>query len=364
MSFWKGKKVIVTGAGGFIGSHVVEELLHRGAHPVAVLRDTKKNRFIVHIQAKIEVRQADLFDPKATCTAVRGADVVINCAAKVGGIEYNINHPGSIFRDNMTTFINVLEATRVEKVERLVVVSSACVYPRFCTIPTPEKEGFTDRPEPTNEGYGWAKRMEEFLSQAYAKEFGMSIAIVRPYNAYGPRDNFDPASSHVLPALIKRVLDGEDPLVVWGSGNQSRAFLYSEDFARGILAVGEKYAMADPENIGTDREITVREMVETICKIAGKTPKIIYDTTKAEGQPYRNCDTRKMKAKLSWEPRVGFEEGIRKTIEWYQNTQSPLLLEARDEEPKTRRHTKRGHRRSQSHYSGKMLTPRARGTFR
>jgi GDP-L-fucose synthase len=163
--------------------------------------------------------------------------------------------------------------------------------------------------------------MEEFLAQSYNKEFGMKVAIVRPYNGYGPRDNFDPASSHVIPALIKRVLDGEDPLIVWGSGNQSRAFLYAEDFARGILVAGEKYAVADPINIGTDREVTIRELVKIICDIAGKHPKIIYDATKPEGQPRRNCDTTKMKEKLDWEAKVPLDEGIRRTIEWYNENQ-------------------------------------------
>jgi GDP-L-fucose synthase len=179
-----------------------------------------------------------------------------------------------------------------------------------------------DRPEPTNEGYGWAKRMEEFVAQSYAKEFGMRIAIARPYNAYGPRDNFDPQSSHVIPALIRRVMQGEDPLVVWGSGNQSRAFLFATDFARGILEVGEKYAVADPVNVGTDREVTIRELVAIICSAAKKTPRILFDTTQPEGQPRRNCDTTKMRQVIGWEPRVDLEEGIAKTVEWYARQRS------------------------------------------
>lgn len=318
--FWSGKKIAVTGAGGFIGSHVIDELLKLGASPIAIVRNKDKafaSDHLTNALLRVEIREADLMRLSATQKAIRGADIVINCAAKVGGIEYNIKHPGSIFRENLTTFMNIIEAARLEKVERFVVVSSACVYPRFCTIPTPENEGFKDAPEPTNEGYGWAKRMEEFLAQSYAKEFGMKIAIVRPYNGYGPRDNFNPESSHVIPALIKRILGGEDPLIVWGSGNQTRSFLYAEDFARGILAVGEHYAVADPINIGTTEEVRVRDLVEHICNIADKHPKILFDTTKPEGQPRRNCDTTKMNKILDWKPRIELKDGLRKTIEWY-----------------------------------------------
>jgi GDP-L-fucose synthase len=316
-TFWRGRKVAVTGAGGFIGSHVVDKLLEHGADPIAILRDPAKDGFLRPVKGRIEVRQAELLDVGQASRAIAGAQVVINCAARVAGIEYNIKHPGSIFRENMQVFLSVIEACRLEGVERFVIVSSACVYPRFCTIPTPEEEGFKDSPEPTNEGYGWSKRMEEYLGRAYAKEFGMCVAMARPYNAYGPRDNFDPSSSHVLPALIRRVVEGEDPLVVWGSGNQTRAFLYSEDLAEGILQVGEKYATADPVNLGTEREVSVRAMVETILRFTGRNPQVRYDTTKPEGQPRRGCDTRKMKERLHWEPPTGFEEGLRTTIEWY-----------------------------------------------
>jgi GDP-L-fucose synthase len=332
--FWRNKRVAVTGAAGFIGSHVVDELLRLGAKPIAIVRDRSRAVHLSHLSGDasevdpaaarhaVIVREADMQDYDQTIRAIADAEIVINCAARVGGIEYNIKHPGTIFRENMQSFLNVMEASRRIGVERVVVVSSACVYPRFCTIPTPEEEGMRDRPEPTNEGYGWAKRMEEFVAQSYAKEFGMRIAIARPYNAYGPRDNFDPQSSHVIPALIRRVMQGEDPLVVWGSGNQSRAFLFATDFARGILEVGEKYAVADPVNVGTDREVTIRELVAIICSAAKKTPRILFDTTQPEGQPRRNCDTTKMRQVIGWEPRVDLEEGIAKTVEWYARQRS------------------------------------------
>jgi len=316
-SFWKGKRVLVTGGSGFIGSHLVELLVDAGANASITSHSDASIKRNIKQSESITIIKGDLMDYDFALKATKDKDVVMNLAAKVGGIEYNIKHPGSIFRENLQMFMNVLEASRVNGVNRFLTVSSACVYPRFCTIPTPESEGFKDSPEPTNEGYGWSKRMEEFISRAYATEFGMKIAIARPYNAYGPRDNFDPGSSHVIPALIKKVLDGEDPLVVWGSGNQSRSFLYVVDFARGLMEVTEKYAECDPINIGNDTEVTIREIVEAICDITGKKIKIVYDKSKPEGQPRRNCDNTKLKEKTGFVPRIGLREGLKETIDWY-----------------------------------------------
>jgi GDP-L-fucose synthase len=316
--FWKGKKVLVTGGSGFIGSHLVELLLDAGAVvSLTAHRKTSVERNLKSVAEKANVIYGDLLDLNFALEATKGQDIVMNLAARVGGIEYNIKHSGSIFRENLQMFMNVLEASRINKVERLLTTSSACVYPRFCTVPTPEEEGFKDRPEPTNEGYGWSKRMEEFLSEAYSKEYGMKIAIARPYNAYGPRDNFDPKSSHVIPALIRRVVEGENPLMVWGSGNQSRSFLYVVDFAKGLMEVCEKYPEADPVNVGNDTEVTIRELVEAIVELTGKDIEIKYDTTKPEGQPRRNCDTRKLKEKTGYEAKTSLKEGLKATIDWY-----------------------------------------------
>jgi GDP-L-fucose synthase len=200
-----------------------------------------------------------------------------------------------------------------------LVTSSACVYPRFCTIPTPEEEGFKDMPEPTNDGYGFAKRVEEFLGQKYAKQYGMKIAIARPYNAFGPRDNFNPESSHVIPALIKKVLDAPDgsTVEVWGNGKQSRAFLYVEDFARGLMEITEKYAVADVLNIGTNKETTIEDLVNLIVKLSNKQVKIHFDATKPTGQPRRNCDNRKAKEKIAFEANISLSDGLKRTIDWY-----------------------------------------------
>jgi len=320
MNFWKGKKVLVTGGAGFIGSHVVEMLVDKKAKVTVVdnlENGTLKN--LKKVKSKIKFIKSDLKDFGKAKQACKVQEIVLNLVAKVGGIEFNRLHLGTMFRDNVLINTNVLEAARLAKVERFLVVSSACVYQRDCTIPTPETEGFKGVPEPTNEGYGWAKRMAEVQGRLYAQEFGMKIGIVRPYNAYGPRDHFDPEKSHVIPALIKRIFDGEDPLVVWGNGEQSRAFLYVEDFARGLIEAIEKYPVPDPVNIGTTEEIKIKDLIKLLLKLSGKNPKIFFDTSKPAGQPRRNCDTRKAKEKIGYKAQVSLKEGLGKTIKWYRN---------------------------------------------
>ncbi|MEK9178440.1 MAG: NAD-dependent epimerase/dehydratase family protein [Patescibacteria group bacterium] len=241
----------------------------------------------------------------------------MNLAARVGGIEYNRTHQATMLRDNLLIGNVMLESARKEGIEHFLVVSSACVYPRECSIPTPESEGFLSEPEPTNGGYGWAKRMSERLGQYYAEEFGMKVSIVRPYNAYGPRDHFDPQFSHVIPALIKRALDGEDPIKVWGSGKQTRAFLFVEDLVEGMLLAMEKYPKADPVNLGTDEEITIEELVKKILEIGRINAKIEFDLSKPDGSPRRNSDNKKAVGKLGFRAKTTIEEGLRKTIDWY-----------------------------------------------
>ena len=318
-AFWKNKRVLVTGGAGFIGSHVVEKLVAAEARVTVPIR-TKESQltYLQAVREKIDICIADLMHIDKCQEVVEGQDIVMNLAARIGGIEYNIRHPGSIFRDNMQVFMNVLEAARLCEVERVLVTSSACVYPRFCTIPTPETEGMVDRPEPTNEGYGWAKRMEEFLAQAYGQEYGMPLAIARPYNAYGPRDNFDPGSSHVIPALIKRIYDGEDPLTVWGDGSQSRSFLYVDDAARGLLEVAEKYAANDAVNLGAEEEISIRDLVALLVQLSGKQIHVQFDSSKPAGQPRRKCDTRKVIEKIGFRPQVTLTQGLTQTVAWYQ----------------------------------------------
>ncbi len=320
MSFWRNKKVLVTGGAGFIGSHLVERLVAEGAKVRAV--DNLENSSLENLEKvknRIEFIKKDLRILKDCLEASQNQEIVLNLAAKVGGIEFNRKHLGTMFRDNILISTQMLEAARLNDVERFLVVSSACVYPRYCTIPTPEEEGFKDVPEPTNEGYGWAKRMAEVQARTYAQEFGMKIAIARPYNTYGPRDHFAPEKSHVIPALIKRVFDGENPLTVWGDGEQSRAFLYVKDLVEGMLKVIEACPVCDPLNLGTVEEIKIKDLVKLIIKLSGKNPRVHFDTSKPSGQPRRNCNNRKAKEKIGFEARISLREGLEKTITWYRH---------------------------------------------
>lgn len=320
MSCWDRKKVLVTGGGGFIGSHVVERLLQnfRNVKVTVAARMTPENkRNLSAVIKDIRILKADLRDPAACRRVCKGQDMVLNLAASVGGVGYNSKHHGSLFRDNMTLQLNVIEAARLESVSRYLVVSTACVYPRLCKIPTPEAEGFREAPELTNRGYGWSKRMGEYLGQAYAEEFGMKVAIVRPYNAYGPRDHYDPDKSHVIAALVRRVCRGENPLKVWGDGKSTRAFLYVDDFARGLLEVAEKYPKADPVNIGSSDEVSIKSLAQAVLRAAGHDAKLVFDPSKPSGQPRRACDTAKSRKVLGFAAKISLDEGLRRTVAWY-----------------------------------------------
>ena len=336
--FWKNKNVLVTGGTGFIGSHLVEKLVDTGAN-VSILDKLNNNKQSLRFSAspailkqnlssnklknisrvidKVKLINGDCSDLSDSAKACKNQHIVMNLAALVGGIEYNRTHQATMLRANFAIAATMIEAAKQSNVERFLVVSSACIYPRNCSIPTPESDGFLDEPEPTNGGYGWAKRMAEKLGMYYAKEYKMKVAIVRPYNCYGPRDHFDPLTSHVIPALIKRILDGESPLIVWGSGKQTRAFLYVEDLAKGMMMAIEKYPQPDPINLGTDEEITIKDLVHKIVKISGISPKIIFDSSKPDGSPRRNSDNRKSKHLIDFTSQIGLDEGLQKTIEWY-----------------------------------------------
>lgn len=319
-NFWKGKKVLVTGGAGFIGSFVAEKLVWKNAN--VVILDNLQNgnlKNLKDVKDKIKFIKGDCRDLVTAKNACQGIDVVFNLAARVGGIEYNRTHQGTMLRDNLMIGATIIEAARKASVERFLVVSSACVYPRNCSIPTPESEGFLDEPEPTNGGYGWAKRMSEQLGKYYEEEFGMKVGIVRPYNCYGPRDHFDPDTSHVIPALIKRVLDGENPVRVWGTGKQTRAFLYVEDLAEGMISAIEKYPVPDPINLGTDEEISIRDLIQKIIKFTNSKVDIVFDTTKLDGSPRRNSDNRKVRDKIGFVAKTRLDEGLKKTIAWYRN---------------------------------------------
>ncbi|MFH1392002.1 MAG: SDR family NAD(P)-dependent oxidoreductase [Candidatus Diapherotrites archaeon] len=319
MSFYKNKNVLVTGGAGFVGSHVVDELIKLGANTTITVRDSKSKKIKQNIEnpEKIKIIKADLSNEKDCKKAVKNMDIVLNLASNVAGIEYNIKHPGSILTENIIMNTNILEASRIEGIERFLVVSSACVYPRKVTIPTPESEGFKDSPEPTNYGYGWAKRLAEIQAKAYYEEFGMKIAIARPYNAYGPRDKYDDSISHVIAALIKKAFAKGDKMVVWGSGKQTRSFIYVKDLAKGLLEVCEKYPVADPLNLGSDQEISIKELAEMILKISGSKKKLVLDSSYPDGQPRRASDNSKAKKILGFEAKEPFESGLKHAIDWY-----------------------------------------------
>jgi GDP-L-fucose synthase len=321
MSYWKGKRVLVTGGAGFVGSHLVQLLLKEGAS--VRITDNLENSSTANLGSildHVEFLELDLTELESSKKAVRGIQVVLNLAAKVGGVGYNLQHPGQMLTHNLLLSTMVLEAARQADVERFLCVSSACVYPRYCTMPIPETEGFRDLPEASNLGYGWAKRTAEMQAQLYAQEHGMKVAIVRPYNTYGPRDHFELERAHVIPALIKKVLDNQDPVVVWGDGDQTRAFVYVEDLVTGMLLATEKYPEADPLNIGTEEEISVRDLVKLICEESDRSPQIIFDSSKPSGQPRRNADITKAKRLIGYYPRISLREGIKRTLQWYRET--------------------------------------------
>ena len=331
-SFFAGRTVLVLGGSGFVGSHVVEQLLALDASPV-VLSRRPQPRFLAHLGNAVEIVEGTLRDPVVTAAVTRRASVVMNLAANVAGISWNAAHPASMFMNNMELFFNALLAAADAKVDRFLVTSSACVYPRHCSIPTPEFEGFMGEPEPTNAGYGWAKRMEEFLGQAASTEYGLSVAIARPYNCYGPRDNFDPETSHVIPSLIGKAIAaseaGTDSFDVWGDGSHSRGFLYVDDFARGLVETAARYPEADALNIGADDEVTIRQTAEAIASyLSEKTGRRIvpsFDPSGITGQPRRSCDTAKAAEILGYRAKVSLEEGLARTIEWYISNENHSL---------------------------------------
>ncbi len=300
MSFYQNKKVLVTGGTGFIGSHLVEALNAVGAKVTAPSKKT------------LDLKVADKVNQ-----LVKDHDYIFHLAATVGGIHYNSVHPATLLYENTFPGLNVIEAARKFKIKRMLMASSACVYSNSCTIPTPESEGFKDHPESTNFGYGWSKRFLELLAKTYHQEHRMKIAIVRPYNAYGPQDSFDPKNSHVIPALVKRICDGENPLIVWGDGSATRSFIYVTDIVKGMLAALEKYPQPDPINLGTTEEISIKNLSKLIIKLSGKSTKIKFDPKKPNGQPRRNCDTKKAEKILGFKAKTTLEQGLPEVIKYY-----------------------------------------------
>ncbi len=320
MSFWKNKKVLVTGGAGFIGSYLTELLVEAGAK--VTVADNLKRGSKAHIKSVLSdvlLKTGDLTDYSNCVKACAGQQVVLNLAAKVTGIEYNRFHMAEMFEENMKLQMNVLHAASEKKIKRFLQISTACIYPSDAKVPTPESEGERGAPELTNEGYGLAKLMGEKLAKYYTAEHKMEVVIGRPFNAYGPRDHFDEATSHVIPAIMKRVLDGDNPVTIWGTGNQSRAFVHAKDVARGMMLLAEKAPAAQPINIGHDGEITIKKLFEVICEVIGRHPKAYFDTSKPDGYARRSADTTLLKKYTGFVPSVPLKDGIREMLEWFQS---------------------------------------------
>ncbi len=318
MSFWKNKKVVVTGGAGFIGSYLTELLVAEGAQVTVadnLVRGSKSR--IQSVAKKVRLVTGDLFEVNNCVHAFKGQEIVLNLAAKVTGIEYNRFNMADMFECNMKLQMNTLHAAALCKVKRFLQISTACIYPHDAKVPTPESEGTRGAPEPTNEGYGLAKLMGEKLAKYYSVEKKMEVVIGRPFNAYGPRDHFDSATSHVIPAIMKRILDGENPVTIWGTGNQSRVFVHARDLARGMMLLAEKGPVAEPVNIGHDQEVTIKMLFDVICRVTGRSPQPFYDTSKPDGYARRSADTTLLRKYTGFVPSTSLEDGVREMYEWF-----------------------------------------------
>jgi GDP-L-fucose synthase len=309
MSFWKDKSVLVTGGHGFLGSHVIKNLESKGAKVIA---PTHQNYDLVKLE---DVRR--MYDNNP------GTDVVIHLAAKVGGIGANREHPGSFFYENLMMGVQLMHEAYLRKIPKFVALGTVCSYPKYTPVPFREEDIWNGYPEETNAPYGLAKKMMLVQSQGYREEYGFNSVFLLPVNLYGPGDNFNPETSHVIPALIKKCVDavekGEEEVVVWGDGSPTREFLYVEDSAEGIVLAAEKYNKSDPINIGSAFEISIKDLVETIAKETGFKGKIIWDSTKPNGQPRRKLSVDKAEKEFGFKSETNFEEGLKKTIEWYKD---------------------------------------------
>ena len=316
---WAGRRVLVTGGAGFVGSYLVEDLLALGAD-VRVVDDmsTGSPSNLAHL-SDIELLEGDLRDPETARTLVSGMDVVLHLAARAYGMLRSMQNNPEVLRDNSLMAFHVLDACVEEGVERALMVSSSCVYPDDAPVPTPELPVDQGLPESVNEGYGWAKRMLEIQSRYIFEKHGLPIAIVRPFNAYGGRYRWQGAASHVVPSLVKKVLDGDDPVVVWGSGRQSRDLLHARDFALGFRLATECAVDCDPINLASGTPVKLVDLVQKFAELAGVEVEIEFDRSKPDGRPSKHADIAKLQQKVpAFRPTVSLEVGLTEMIEWYE----------------------------------------------
>ena len=305
--FFVDKRVVVTGGAGFLGSYVVEGLQKRGC----------KNILVPKIEEYDLVNVNDIIRMYEDMRP----DIVIHLAAVVGGIGANRRHPGEFFYKNLTMGVQLIEQARLHNIDKFVAIGTVCAYPKFTPVPFKGEDLWAGYPEETNAPYGLAKKMLLVQSQAYRAEFGFNSIFLLPVNLYGPGDNFDPANSHVIPALIKKCVDavkaGDDCIECWGTGRVSREFIYVADAAEGILLATEFYNRPEPVNIGAGFEITIKELAEKIASLTGFAGEIRWDDTMPDGQPRRCLDVSKAREYFGFEAKTSFDEGLKATVDWY-----------------------------------------------
>jgi GDP-L-fucose synthase len=307
--FWKGQKVCVTGGAGFLGSFIVEDL-----HKLEV-----KDVFIPLIE------KYNLVDPQSINQMLDDSqpDIILHLAAQVGGIGANREHPAEFFYNNLMMGVQLMHQAYLRKVKKFVALGTVCAYPKFTPVPFKEENLWDGYPEETNAPYGLAKKMLLVQSQSYRQQYGFNSIFLLPVNLYGPRDNFNLESSHVIPALIRKCVEARDAgskeVVVWGDGSPTREFLFVEDAARGILLAAERYNGSEPVNLGSGFEISIRDLAELIVRLTGFKGKLNWDTTKPNGQPRRCLDISRAEKYFGFKAQVKFEEGLNKTIEWYEH---------------------------------------------
>src|SRR5579859_5824120 len=305
-AWWSGKRVTVTGGRGFLGTPLVRMIEGAGAN-VATFSSRDYNL----------TRQADV----ARMYDDLRPEIVIHLAARVGGIGANRENPGSFFYENAIMGIELMEQARRRGVTKFVQVGTVCAYPKFTPVPFSEDDLWNGYPEETNAPYGLAKKMLLVQAQAYRQQYGFNAIYLLPVNLYGPGDNFDPSSSHVIPALIRKCIEardsGAESIEVWGTGSATREFLYVDDAARGIVLAAERYDKPDPVNLGSSSEISIRDLVTLIAKLTGFKGELVWDATKPDGQPRRKLNVERARKEFGFESQVTFEEGLKKTIDWY-----------------------------------------------